>query len=123
MPENNDGNVREVTRTRSPNYPMVSLDEAIKRVKTIYDLEHTHTTAPKVVAEAMGYGGLNGTSRSMISALKKYGLLEVEGDGLRVTSDSVDILELPPNDPIAQEARKRAAFKTGLVRRIPRDLR
>ncbi|BCM91604.1 hypothetical protein IAD21_03479 [Abditibacteriota bacterium] len=115
MPENNnDGARSETSRTRSPNYPSIPLPEAISRAKQVYDKEHTHKASSEVVAKAMGYTGLNGTSRSTISALKKYGLLQADGDGLKVTSDAVDIFELPTNDPISMEARKRAAFKPSL---------
>jgi len=104
----------DTSRTRSPNYPMIALPEAIKRARQVYEKEHTHRTSPEVVAIAIGYTGLNGTSRSMISALKKYGLLQSESDGLKVSSDAVDIFELPSDDPIAAEARRRAAFKPPL---------
>ena len=114
MPENNEESVSEKTRTRSPNYPTVTLEEAIKRVKTVYDKEHTHKTAPEVVAKAMGYAGLNGASRSMTSALKKYGLLQVDGNGLKVTEDAMAILELSADDPRSRNARRKAAFKPAL---------
>ena len=116
MSENKEkeGSARETTRTRSPNYPAIPLEEAINRARTIYEQEHTHVTAPDVVAKAMDYGGLNGTSRTMISALKKFGLLQAEGNGLKISDDAVDIFELPKSDTMAQEARKRAAFKPTL---------
>ncbi len=115
MPETNTEGARaEASRTRSPNYPAISLPEAIKRARQVYEKEHTHKTSSEVVAIAIGYNGLNGTSRSMTSALKKYGLLQADGDGLRVSSDAVDIFELPADDPISVEARRRAALKPPL---------
>lgn len=120
MLENNPEGARtesarpEASRTRSPNYPAISLVEAINRAKLVYDREHTHKTSAEVVAVAIGYTGLNGTSRSMISALKKYGLLISEGDGLKVSSDAVDIFELPASDPLSMAARTTAAFKPPL---------
>lgn len=120
MLENNTEGARtesarpEASRTRSPNYPAISLVEAINRAKLVYDREHTHKTSAEVVAVAIGYTGLNGTSRSMISALKKYGLLISEGDGLKVSSDAVDIFELPASDPLSMAARTTAAFRPPL---------
>jgi hypothetical protein len=104
----------ETSRTRSPNYPSIPLNEAINRARQVYDKEHTYKASAQTVAEDMGYTSLNGTSRTTISALKKYGLLQADGDGVKISSDAVDIFELPADDPIAVEARRRAAFKPAL---------
>lgn len=102
------------TTTRSPNYPQISLPEAIERIRRIYQAEHTHRAGDEVLAKNLGYNSLNGTSRSILSALKKYGLLQPDGDGFRVSDDAVDIIELPLDDPAHSSAVQRAAFKPAL---------
>lgn len=103
-----------MARVRSPNYPAVSLTEAIERVRKVYEKEHTHKAAPEVIAKALGYSGLNGASLSLISALKKFGLLEEVGKDLKVSHETLTIL-VDPKDSI-ERARliRQAAFAPAL---------
>ncbi len=88
-----------MTRVRSPNYPALSLPEAIERIRKVYEKEHIHKAAPEVVAKDLNYSGLNGASMSVISALKKYGLLEEVGKDLKVSSQALTIL-VDPKDSV-----------------------
>jgi len=85
-----------MARVRSPNYPALSLPEAISRVKTIHDAEQ-HLAAPKdVIAKHLGYNGLNGAALSTVSAIGKYGLIEeANGDKMRVSPLAISILYPP----------------------------
>lgn len=99
-----------MAKTRSPNYPAISLAEAIDKIKKIYKAEHMHPASDEVIARTLNYTGLNGRSMGVISAIKKYGLLVPEGDGHRVSDDAVNIIELPPEDPEHIKAVEKAAF-------------
>jgi hypothetical protein len=103
-----------MARVRSPNYPNISLPEAIDRVRKVYDKEHTHKAPPEVIAKALGYNGLNGASMSVISALKKYGLLEEVGKEIKVSVDALTILVDPVDSRERQEAIVKAAFLPAL---------
>lgn len=107
-----------MARVRSPNYPALSLPEAISRVKTIHDREQ-HLAAPKeVIAKHLGYGGLNGASNKVLSAISKYGLLEeVAGDKVKVSSAAISIL-FPHNPEEKASAIKDAALKPPLFAEI-----
>lgn len=94
---------------RSPRYPNMSLGEAISRAKAIYEREHMSMMTPAVVAEAMGYKGVNGASLKSISALKRYGLLEGRGDDVRLTKDAQVLIIDSPDSPDYQQAIRRAA--------------
>src|SRR5690349_11409908 len=59
-------------KTRSPNYPSISLEEAVHRLKTIYEKQQRYTATREVLAQLMGYKGLNGASATVVSALSKY---------------------------------------------------
>jgi hypothetical protein len=105
-------------RVRSPNYPAISLPEAITRAKTIHEAEQ-HLAAPKeVIAKHLGFGGLNGVSNRIISALTKYGLLEeVSGDKVKVSPLAISILH--PTSPAEKaSAIKDAASKPSLFSEI-----
>lgn len=96
---------------RSPNYPLLSLEEALPRVGKIYKAENSHKADREVIAKVLGYSSLNGTSLGLIGALNRYGLLEADKDGLKVSNDAVDILVLPEEAPERLEALQRCALE------------
>lgn len=107
-----------MARIRSPNYPAISLPEAIERVRKIHAKEQ-HLAAPReVIAAHLGYGGLNGASNKAISAISKYGLLEdVNGDKVKVSPLAMSILF--PGAPSEKTAAiKEAAFKPAIFSEI-----
>jgi hypothetical protein len=98
-------------KVRSPNYPVISLGEAVERLQTIWEHQHRHPTDRTTIARLLGYGTLNGASMALISALTKYGLLESAGrDQLRVSPMGVDVLVHQPGEPERAEAIQTAAF-------------
>jgi hypothetical protein len=107
-----------MAKVRSPNYPQISLAEAVARAKMVFDKEHRHLADKAVVARALGYGGLNGKSLGVISALVKYGLLEAVGDQLRVSATGLDVVVHSPGDPEWVEAVRHAAFSPALFREL-----
>jgi hypothetical protein len=94
-------------RIRSPNYPALSLPDAIDKVTALYRAQHTHPAPREVVARGIGYNSLNGASASAISALQKYGLLERTGDEIRVSERALRILH--PHPPEERGAAIREA--------------
>lgn len=99
---------------RSPNYPIISLAEALPRIQAVYDKERTHAADADVVARDLGYGSLNGASRGIISALRKFGLLAEEGEQVKVSNDALDILLHSRGRPERTSALERAAFTPAL---------
>lgn len=80
-----------MSRTRSPNYPAISLADALESVEQIYRKNDTAPMEKIAVAKALDYTSLNGASLSKISALDKYGLLDRNDGGYRVSSRAVTI--------------------------------
>jgi len=79
---------------RSPNCPQITFEEAAAKGRLVYEKEHTHPSPKEVVAQSLGYSGINGRSLSMIGALRQYGILDGSGEALRVTEDAVAYFEL-----------------------------
>ncbi|HLY54945.1 MAG TPA: hypothetical protein VKS60_05275 [Stellaceae bacterium] len=79
-------------RTRSPNYPALSLPEAVSKIGLLYRAQHHHAAPREVIAKGLGYNSLNGASATTISALHKYGLLERVGDNAKVSERAMRIL-------------------------------
>ena len=72
-------------RTRSPNYPSISLPDALERLARLRKEIQWHKAPREVVAKGIGYAKLHGASAGAISALQKYGLLERDGDDLKIS--------------------------------------
>jgi hypothetical protein len=100
-----------MARVRSPNYPALSLPDAIKLVAAVQAAEQ-HLAAPKeVVAKHIGYSTYHGKAGRVISALENYGLLEeVNGDKVKVSDLAMSIL-FPASAAEKQKAINEAAYK------------
>lgn len=103
---------------RSPRYPVIGLPEAIERVRSVYRADNRNKIPKPLVAEHMGYQGLNGKSLGIISAVTKYGLLEGGMDAMWVTPLAVDIIEREPDDPDRVQAIREAARNVDLYNDI-----
>jgi hypothetical protein len=89
--------------------------EATRRVEQIRAKEGRNAASREVLAKLLGFGGLNGASMGVLSAISKYGLLEDAGDKELKVSDLADSI-LFPHDPkektaaIAKAANSPALF-------------
>lgn len=99
------------TRTRSPNYPALNLADAVERAEMVFSELGRSRVGDEEVARALGYNKLHGKSRTVVSALKKYGFLEPDGDGFRISDDALDIVTLDSDDPDRARAMYDAALK------------
>lgn len=112
-----------VKRVRSPNYPAISLSEAVPRIKSIFEREHTHPADSNTLAQALGYSGTNGASDAVLSALKKYGLLEDAGNReYKLSPNAIDIVLHQPGEPERVKAISEAAFAPPLFAELHDDL-
>lgn len=88
-------------KTRSPNYPQISLREAVERIKKIYPKAKRHKTEKVAVAKMLGYSGLSGKSLVILGALGAYELLEGGAKDMRITLEG----ETLAIDPVGSKAR------------------
>ncbi len=106
-----------VRRSRSPDYPSMSLGEAVERVRALHGQIGQNPTSREIVASGMGYRSISGASAAAISTLKKYGLLEGRGEEIRVSGRAMAILH-PHSDEERNEALLAAALEPGLFREL-----
>jgi len=102
-------------RLRSPNYPALSLKEAVEKVRKLAEEIGQRSADRETVAVGMGYSGLSGASASAISALHKYGLIQGRGGDVSVTDRAMTIL-YPASDNERSEALREAAKKPELFK-------
>lgn len=104
-----------MARLRSPNYPSMSLPEAISKLKLIYEREYTNQASREVMIKAMGYSGINGASAVVFSALAKYGLVVSTGkDQYKVSEDGLNLILFQRGEAPRAEAIQKAAFSPQL---------
>ena len=106
-----------MSRQRSPNYPAVSLPEAIELVTKLYQREKRAPVDPERAALAWGYSSLSGPPRTKIAALRKYGLVDDTSQGLRVSDRALTILN-PLSGEEKSEALRDAALEPALFREL-----
>jgi hypothetical protein len=107
-----------MSRVRSPNYPQISLPEAIRRVDQIRAKEGRNAASREALAKLLGFGSLNGASGSVLSAISKYGLLEDAGDKELRVSDLADAILFPHESSEKVSAIAKAANKPALFAEI-----
>jgi hypothetical protein len=106
-----------MAKTRSPNYPAISLPDAVAKAKLIYNKERHAPMDHAVALKAMGYT-VNGLSVVKLSALKKYGLLEGDSESLRLSEDALTVIHDPSGTPARADAMRRMALKPGLFQEL-----
>lgn len=107
-----------MTRARSPQYPSLSLPQAIDLVAKLHKSNRTSVITRETAAKDMGYSGLTGRSLTVLAALAQFGLIEKAGKGdIKVTRRAVDILHSVEESDRA-EAIQEAAFAPGLFQQL-----
>jgi len=98
-------------RTRSPNYPMFSLGEALTKIKMVFENEKRNPTPPEVLYAHFGYKKESGTAGRAVSALKQYGLLDEKSGSYAVSDLAYSILFGEEGSVEKEENIRRAALK------------
>lgn len=101
-------------RSRSPRYPSLSLAEAERMVKAIFEKDGMNPVDRESAVHHIGYTSLNGASATALASLKQYGLTMDAGKGMmQVAPLALDLIE-PESDEGRAEALLTAAFTPDL---------
>jgi hypothetical protein len=106
-------------RHRSPGFPIIPIDDAITRLKIIYQHDKRSYTTADAILSHLGYGQKrSGTAGRVIAALKQYGLMEEQSGKFRVTEAGFKILHLPEDSKERYELVKSAALRPPIFKKI-----
>lgn len=105
-------------RTRSPNYPALPLKAAAGLAQTLWKQEKRTSVPAEVAVRAWGYTSLSGPARVRLASLKRYGLLEDEGEGVRLSELAMRLALEPPQSEAFERALREAALKPELFRQL-----
>jgi hypothetical protein len=113
MPNEMESNTK---RTRSPNYPAVGLRDAVERATSLYEADKRAASPLESAVKHLGFNRPHGTAMSVISAMRKFGLVEMLNNRVSLTDRAVAILVYPADDPRRIEALKAAATAPEIYR-------
>ncbi len=106
---------------RSPSFPAINLETAVRRARELYESERQHPTSVETIVRHWSYKSMSGPANLTLAALKKFGLLTDEGRGAerrgRLTHLAVDIVASPD-----AAARASAIKQAALTPTIHREL-
>jgi len=103
-------NIIRTPRQRSPNYPAISLREAVERATKLYNADGRSGSPLEAAVKHFGFNRPHGTAMALVSALRKYGLVEVSNGRVTLTQPAVSIIVFPDDDPRKFENLRIAAL-------------
>jgi hypothetical protein len=109
---------QQIQRQRSPNYPRAALPKILLRLKKYRPQITDEIGDEENIARRLGYSGVTGASVPVISALKKFGLLESSTDGFRFSNRAIEIITLDEDDPAFADLIELTAFTDELYAEI-----
>ena len=104
--------------TRSPRYPSIGLEDAVKKVQMLYNADQTAGSPVDTAVKHMGFKSRSGPASTAIAALKRFGLIESRGGRIVPTKRAVSILLLPSEDKRRSEALQDACMEPTLYREL-----
>jgi len=110
--------VEKKARQRSPNYPTVGLQDALERVRRLFNEDGRASVPTEIAAKHIGYAAAHGQAYSVLSALKKFGLLEENKGRVALSQRAIELLNLPTTDSRRIQALKDAALSPPIYREL-----
>lgn len=105
-------------KERSPNYPSIGIGEAVDLARKLWDREKRTAVPSETAVKAWGYSGLSGASRTLIGALRQYGLLENAQEGVKLSELAIEILHQPDGSEERTVALSKAAMNPPLIKAL-----
>ena len=116
--KDNGNGTPQKRRHRSPGYPAVGLRDAIQRSDKIYKADGRAGSPRAAALEHMGFSKAHGQALTVLSALKKFGLVEEKDGSIALTPRAIDILVRPEGDERRCQAIKTAALGPDIYRQL-----
>ena len=118
-----NGKAGQKKKHRSPGYPLITIEDAITRLRQIYQHDRRAWTTYNAILEHMGYStrnpkGRSGTSGRVVAALGKYGLLDEKEGQFRVSDLGFRILNLPDESQERADLIRGAALRPPIFRKL-----
>ncbi len=104
---------------RSPNYPSIGFKTSLEMTRKLYEAEKRNSMPRHLAAEHLGYASINGRSRMVLSALRKFGLIEpLPNEHIKISEDAYAIFVMPEEDPKRAEIVKKLALLPSIFQEL-----
>jgi len=110
--------VPDKSRQRSPNYPAIGLRAAIEKVRLLYDADKKAGAPIDAALSHMGFSKRHGQAMTVLSALKKFNLVQEASGRVVPTGYAIDILVFPENDARRIRALRACALSPSIYREL-----
>jgi hypothetical protein len=107
------------TKSRSPNFPGINLQEAIGRARALYEKEGLTPTPQEVLFKHWDYAPKSSSALITLAALRAFGLVENEGGRIKLSELARDILQ---DERSESPDRVRAIHRAALTPKIHAEL-
>lgn len=122
MPDEGGQNgTAKATRHRSPNYPGISLKEAVERIRKLYRADGVAPSIRDAALKNMGFEKFTGDAGRALSALRSFGLIQEIDGRLKLTPRAIDIVAREDSDPKHKAAIADAALSPAIYKQLLRD--
>jgi len=110
----------ETKRTvqRSPNYPAFSLEEAVKKIKILWEKDGKVGADADVVLKHLGYSAKSGPALRALSTLKKFDLIVERDDHIALSQRALDLVVYSRSDERHLRALREAALKPQIYQEL-----
>jgi len=105
-------------KERSPNYPGITLEEAVTLTRALYAKEGRGTVPSAVAFKSMGYKSASGTAKSHLGAMRAYGLIEGSKGNVKISERGLTLMVMPPSAPESVTALREAAIEPPIFREL-----
>lgn len=111
---------QKTKKHRSPAFPFISIDDAISRLRLIFQNDKRAWTTAEAILSHLGYKGTarSGTAGRVIAALKQYGLLDENAGQYRVSDVGFRILHLPEDSDERARLIREVALAPPIFQRL-----
>jgi hypothetical protein len=116
-------NKEKKSRMRSPNYPGISLEEAVGKIKALYDQDKLVASPKDAALKHMGFEKAHGEAGRVLSALRSFGLIDEVNDRIKLSQRGINIVVRGEADPLRVEALREAAISPEIYRQLLREYR
>lgn len=114
-------NAHKPSRMRSPNYPAVSLKNAVERVERLYQKDGKAGAPLNVAVHHIGFGGAHGQAMAVLSALKKFGLVEDKSGRIVPTKLAIELCEFKEGHERNAAARRQSVMMPAIYSDLIRE--
>jgi hypothetical protein len=103
---------------RSPNYPAFSLEEAVKKIKILWEKDGKVGADKDVVLKHLGYSAKSGPALRALSTLKKFDLITERDDHIALSQRALDLVVYSRSDERYLRALREAALKPQIYQEL-----